>query len=85
MHVHVQVFRACNCINECSLLTEGILLSFCCVQLCAPTCMWPGRQLTITVCLSVKLATCMLVGSCLATKVFIGNFPAMGRGWVVIK
>ena len=25
------------------------------------------------------------VGSCLATKVFIGNFPAMGRGWVIIK
>ena len=26
-----------------------------------------------------------LVGSCLATKVFIGNLPAMGRGWVIIK
>ena len=25
------------------------------------------------------------VGSCLATKVFIGNLPAMGRGWVIIK
>ena len=23
--------------------------------------------------------------SCLATKVFIGNLPAMGRGWVIIK
>ena len=27
----------------------------------------------------------MLVGSCLATKVFIGNLPALGRGWVIIK
>ena len=29
--------------------------------------------------------THMLVGSCLATKVFIGNLPAMGRDWVIIK
>ena len=27
----------------------------------------------------------VLVGSCLATKVFIGNLPSMGRGWVIIK
>ena len=25
------------------------------------------------------------VGSCLATKVFTGNLPAMERGWVIIK
>ena len=25
------------------------------------------------------------VGSCLATKVFTANLPAMGRGWVIIK
>ena len=25
------------------------------------------------------------VGSCLAPKVFIGNLPAMGRGWVNIN
>ena len=30
-------------------------------------------------------STFVLVGSCLATKVFIGNLPAMGRGWVIIK
>ena len=29
--------------------------------------------------------THVFVGSCLATKVFIGNLPAMGRGWVIIK
>ena len=28
---------------------------------------------------------CVFVDSCPATKVFIGNFPAMGRGWVIIK
>ena len=35
----------------------------------------------------VCVCTCafMFIGSCLATKVFIGNFPAMGRGWVIIK
>ena len=27
----------------------------------------------------------IIVGSCLATKDFIGNLPAMGRGWVIIK
>ena len=26
-----------------------------------------------------------VVGSYLATKVFIGNLPAMGKGWVIIK
>ena len=28
---------------------------------------------------------CPFVDSCLATKVFIGNLLAMGRGWVIIK
>ena len=28
---------------------------------------------------------CAFVGSYLATKVFIGNLPATGRGWVIIK
>ena len=27
----------------------------------------------------------MFVGSYLATKCFIGNLPATGRGWVIIK
>ena len=34
---------------------------------------------------SVDVHVCVFVGSCLATKVFIGNLPAMGRGWVIIK
>ena len=33
----------------------------------------------------LHMAACILVGSCLATKVFIDNLPAMGRGWVIIK
>ena len=35
----------------------------------------------------VHVCTCIIVfvGSCLPTKVFIGNLPAMGRGWVIIK
>ena len=28
---------------------------------------------------------CVFVGICLATYVFIGNLPATGRGWVIIK
>ena len=34
---------------------------------------------------SVCRCVCVCVGSCLATKVFIGNLPAMGRRWVIIK
>ena len=32
-----------------------------------------------------RLCVCVFVGSYLATKVFIGNLPATGRGWVIIK
>ena len=35
--------------------------------------------------MSLCSACGVFVGSCLATKVFIGNLPAMGRGWVIIK
>ena len=52
-------------------------------------------QITI-LCMCVCTCTCVyvcvrvytiyvFVGSCLATKVCIGNMPAMGRGWVIIK
>ena len=33
----------------------------------------------------VCMHVCVFVGSCLATKLFIGNLPATGRGWVIIK
>ena len=33
----------------------------------------------------VCMCACIFVGSYLATKVFIGNLPAMGRGWAIIK
>ena len=45
------------------------------VLICVCTC----------VCARVHVCMCVFVGSCLATKVFIGNLPAMGRGWVIIK
>ena len=35
--------------------------------------------------MNLKRNVSVFVGSCLATKVFIGNLPAMGRGWVIIK
>ena len=42
------------------------------------------------VCVCVCVCACVytvyvFVGSCLANKVGIGNLPAMGRGWVIIK
>ena len=33
----------------------------------------------------VAMAIILFVGSCLATKVFIVNLLAMGRGWIIIK
>ena len=42
---------------------------------------WCARAHAACVCMCV----CVFVGSCLATKVFIGNLPAMGREWVIIK
>ena len=35
--------------------------------------------------LHMHVCVCVFVGSCLATKVFIGNLPATGRGCVIIK
>ena len=50
----------------------------------------PAQMIFITtsivcVCTRVCMCMCVFVGSCLATKVFIGNLLAMGRGWVIIK
>ena len=44
------------------------------------------NQITVFVTSRIYL-NYIFVGSCLATKVFIGNYnlPAMGRGWVIIK
>ena len=41
----------------------------------------------VYVCVSLCVCACVwvFVGSSLATKVFIGNLPATGRGWVIIK
>ena len=32
----------------------------------------------------VCVCVCVFVGSCLATKVFIGKLPGTGEGWVII-
>ena len=42
-------------------------------------------EMGVTSCECVYNSIYVFVGSCLATKVFIGNLPAMRRGWVIIK
>ena len=36
-------------------------------------------------CVVVHVHVHVFVSSCLATKVFVGNLLAMGKGWVIIK
>ena len=50
-----------------------------CVWVCA--CM----HVCVRVCVHACMRACMFDGSCLATKVFIGNLPAVGKGWVIMK
>ena len=67
-----------HCYNNFNVPTQNKfpLVKLCvCVYLCVCACM----------CMCVCTCVCVFVGSCLATKVFIGNLPAMGRGWVIIK
>ena len=40
---------------------------------------------TVQVCVCVCVCVCVFVGSCLATKVFIGKLPATGGVWVIIR
>ena len=65
----------CACMSECAYgEIAGVTVYTCtCVTLCVSL----GMRMCVTV--------CVFVGSCLATKVFIGNLPAIGRGWVIIK
>ena len=39
----------------------------------------------VCVCVCMCTCVCVCVGSCLATKVFIGNLSTTGRGWVIMK
>ena len=39
----------------------------------------------IQVHVNISVHVLVFVGSYLATKVFIGNLPATGRGWVIMK
>ena len=52
------------------------------VQVCVCAC-----GMCICVCMYMYVYVCVFVGSCLATKVFVGNLPALdpGMGWVIIK
>ena len=34
---------------------------------------------------AVRVYMYVFIGSCLATKVFIGNLLAVGKGWVIIE
>ena len=43
-----------------------------CVSVCVRVCV-------------VYVSVCVFVGSCLATKVFIGKVPVTGRGSAIIK
>ena len=36
-------------------------------------------------CHTMYVSWCVFVGSCLVAKVFIGDLPATGRGWVITK
>ena len=38
----------------------------------------------VCACVCVLECVCVFVSSCLATKVFIGNLQASGRGWVIV-
>ena len=61
-------------------------LFFLCVSVCECMCVCVCECVSVCVllcpCMSVWPCVCVFVGSCLA---FIGNLPAMGRGWVIIK
>ena len=39
----------------------------------------------VYMCICMYVLMCVFIGSCLATNLFIGDLPAMGWGWVIIK
>ena len=86
-HIHVCA-RACVCqcilctwsqpsllhvqLNNCVLWWPVFMCVYVCVRMCVFVCM--------CVFVYVWVCVCMFVGSCIATKLFIGNLPAVGRG-----
>ena len=50
-----------------------------------PTGIQPGKARMNISYMHATKTTKLFVGSCLATKVFIGNLLAMGREWVIMK
>ena len=76
MYMYLGLVIVCMHARICSLLTEGILLSFFCVQLCVPTCMWPGTQpsqltITVIVCLLGYECLCLRLTRALCTFIFV--------------
>ena len=62
------------CVYEC-------MCCMVCVYVCV--CMYECIRAICRVSCVCAIILCRFVGSCLATKVFIGNLLAMGRGWVI--
>ena len=72
---------------------DGILIFFRLLMYMRVQYSYPNLLIALFVCKAmynaytqvVYVCVCTFVGSFLATKVFIGNLTAMGRGWVIIK
>ena len=84
MRVHLNLYM-CICMCACKYV-------YVCVQVC------DMYSIYVSVCLHVHACVCackcvhvcmynmcVCVGICLATKIFMSNLLATGRGWVIIK
>ena len=69
-----QIKRYCVCACVCVRV---------CVHVCVCACVYAFVRACAYACMCVRM--CAFVGSCLATKILVGNLLAMGRGWVIIK
>ena len=79
VHVVYGVFR-CVCMSMHVLYGVYRCVCVCvCMHVRMYYVLYAGYRVYVLYCVS------RFVGSCLATKVFIGNLLAMGRGWVIIK
>ena len=75
----------CVCVHVCVRVSVVSVWVCVCVRVCL-LCVGGDVCARVCACACVcVVCVCVFVGSCLATKVFIGNLPAVGRGWVIIK
>ena len=56
-----------------------------CVYVHMTLCVCNYSVYSSVILLCLCACVCIFIGSCPATKVFIDNLLAMGRGWVIIK